>query len=211
MWAGWSYLLTLLSTCGAWLRACQRKALPRWHVRDVDRKVSYLPKKTNILREVAVGESATCVLMWQPSVYTLISYLAWSQSYKNTQLTQGKHWTQHRQWSQEAVLKEGKRREIQLEMNLEEVRREPQQRSYSRLLNTVEHLLWFGLRFSRWCRMSLLKSMELWRKMHDSDPKHTAGAVRAHLEIKTQSGTASAVDRTATLLKQCGNILQEKC
>lgn len=55
---------------------------------------------------------------------------------------------------QEAVLKEGKRREIQLEMNLEEVRREPQQRSYSRLL-------WFGLRFSRWCRMSLLKSMEL--------------------------------------------------
>lgn len=62
---------------------------------------------------------------------------------------------------QEAVLKEGKRREIQLEMNLEEVRREPQQRSYSCLLNTVEHLLWFGLRFSRWCRMSLFKSMEL--------------------------------------------------
>lgn len=205
MWAGWSYLLTLLSTCGAWLRACQRKALPRWHVRDVDRKVSYLPKKNQYLaggssrRERDMRSDVTTICLHTHLLFSMKSKLQEHTAHTRQALN-----TAQTVLCQEAVLKEGKRREIQLEMNLEEVRREPQQRSYSRLL-------WFGLRFSRWCRMSLLKSMELWRKMHDSDPKHTAGAVRAHLEIKTQSGTASAVDRTATLLKQCGNILQEKC
>lgn len=130
-------------------------------MRDVDRKVSYLPKKQYFAGDSSRGERDMRSDVTTICLHTHLLFSMKSKLQEHTAHTRQAPNTAQTVLCQEAMLKEGKQREIQLEMNLEEVRREPQQKSYSRLFNTVEHLLWSGLHFSRWCRTSVVKSMEL--------------------------------------------------
>lgn len=81
---------------GSWLWACEMKASPQWHLRDVDMKFTYLTKG-KLSQDAAAGYNKCFgVLPSAAAFYKLISYLTWNTSQTNALLAQLKYWTKRK-------------------------------------------------------------------------------------------------------------------